>query len=123
MCQLWRGSSGVRKVLWEKEVLTIKHQNNIPYYEACKLVVGSKTSIYSQAVQRNKSAYNKYETIVKTLIQLGPGDWESFINKIKASLNNTRAADASVDLAENKKESSAQTQTDWGKSILRRKQQ
>ena len=57
--------------------------------------------------------------IVKTLIQLEPGDWESFINKISASLDTTRAADAStisVDLAENKEESSAQTQTQLGKT-------
>ena len=43
-----------------------------------------------------------------------PGNWESFINKIKALLDTTRAADTSttsVDLAENKEESSAQTQT------------
>ena len=74
-CEIWRQ---------EKEVLTIKHLNNILYYEACKLVVGSKTTTYSQAVQPNKSPY-KYEMIVKTLIQLELGDWESFINKIKAS--------------------------------------
>ena len=57
--------------------------------------------------------------IVKTLIQLELGDWESFINKIKSLLDTTRAADASttsVDLAENKKESSAQTQTQLGKT-------
>ena len=64
-CESWRQ---------EKEVLTTKHQNNIPYYEACKLVVGSKTTTYSLAVQRNKSPY-KYEMIVKTLIQLKPDDW------------------------------------------------
>ena len=56
-CESWRQ---------EKEVLTVKQQNNIPYYEAHKLVVGSKTATYSQAVQRNKSPYNKYETIIKT---------------------------------------------------------
>ena len=49
-CESWRQ---------EKEVLTLKHRNNIPYYEACKLVVGSKTTTYSQAVQPNKSPYNK----------------------------------------------------------------
>ena len=58
----------------EKEVLIIKQQNNIPYYEARKLVVGSKTTTYSEAVQRNKSPYNKYEMIVKSLIQMEPGD-------------------------------------------------
>ena len=43
----------------EKEILTVKHQNNIPYYKVRKLVQGSMTTIYSQAVQRNKSPYNK----------------------------------------------------------------
>ena len=103
----------------EKEELTIKQQNNIPYYEACKLVVGSKTTTYSRAVLHNKSPYSKYETIVITLIQLKSGDWESLINKIKASLDTTRAADASttsVDLAENKEKSFAQTQTRLGKT-------
>ena len=99
-CKSWRQ---------KREVLTVKHQNNIPYYEAHKLVVGSKTTTYSQAVRHNKSP-SKYETIVKAMIQLEPGDWESFINKIKALLVTTRAADkstTSVDLAENKVESSA----------------
>ena len=108
-CESWRQ---------ENEVLTIKHLNDIPYYEARKLIVGSKTTTYSQAVKRNKSLYNKYEIIVKTLIQLELGDCESFINKIKASLDTTRATDTSttsVDL-ENKEESSAQTQTRLGKT-------
>ena len=85
-CESWRQ---------EKEVLTVKHRTNIPYYEARKLVVGSKTTAYSPAVQPSKSPY-KYETIVKTLIQLEPGEWESFTNKIKASLDTTRATDTSV---------------------------
>ena len=109
-CESWRQ---------EKEVLTVKYQNNIPYYEARKLVVGSKTTTYFQAVQPNKFPYNKYETIVKTLIQLEPGKLESFINKMKASLDTTRPTDAwtrSVDLAENKEESSAQTQTQLEKT-------
>ena len=99
-CESWRQ---------EKEVLTVKHRNNIPYYEARKLVVGSKTTTYSQAVQPNKFPYK-----FKTLIRLEQGKWESFINKIKASLDTTRATDVStrsVDLAENKEESSIQTQT------------
>ena len=37
----------------EKEVLTVKYQNNIPYNEANKLVVGFKTTTYSQAVNSN----------------------------------------------------------------------
>ena len=109
-CESWRQ---------EKKILTVKHQNKIPYYEARKFVVGSKTTTYSQAVQHNKSPYNKYETIVKTLIQLELGDWENFINKIKALLDTTRVADTltmSVDLAENKEESSTQTQTQLEKT-------
>ena len=66
----------------EKELLTVKHQNNIPYNETCKLVIGSKTTTYSRGVQREKSPYNNYEKIVKALILLEPGDWESFINNI-----------------------------------------
>ena len=110
-CESWRQ---------EKKVLTVKHQNKIPYYEARKLVVGSKTTTYSLAVQRNKSLHSKYETIVKTLIQLEPGDWESFINKIKASLDTTRAADTSttsVDLAETKRDHPPKHRPDWGKPI------
>ena len=99
-CEGWRQ---------EKGALTIKHYNNIPYYEARKLVVNSKTSTYSQADQRIKFSY-KYEMIVKTLIQLESSDWGSFINKIKATLYIIRAEDASttsLDLADEKGESSA----------------
>ena len=114
-CESWRQ---------DKEVLTVKYPNNIPYYEACKLVVGSKTTTYSQAVLRHKSPYNKYETIVKALILLEPGDWESLINKIKALLDSIVAVDpptTSLDLAENKEESSAQTQTRLGKTNTEQK--
>ena len=103
-CESWRQ---------EKEVLTIKHQSNIPYDEARKLVVGFKTTTYSQVVQRNKSSY-KYET----------GDWENFIHKIRVSLDTTRVADASttsVNLAENKEESSAQTQNRMEKTDIAEK--
>ena len=62
--------------------------------------------------------------IVKTLIQLEPGDWENFINKIKASLDTIRTADTlttSVDLAENKEESYAQTPTRLRKTDIEEK--
>ena len=62
----------------EKEILGIKHRSNIPFNEAWKMIVGSKTS--------NKTQYN-YERIVKELIQLEPGDWEGYIKEIRASLD------------------------------------
>ena len=69
------------------------------------MVVGPKTAIYSQAVQRNKTQYNNCERMVKKLIQLVPGNWESYINEIRASLDTTRALEApttSGDLAADK---------------------
>ena len=69
----------------EKEALSVKYKNNIPYYEALKMVVESNTTTYTQAVQQEKNN-NKYEEFVKTLIQLDPGDWGNFINEMKASL-------------------------------------
>ena len=56
----------------EKEILGIKHKNNIPFKEAQKMIVGSKTTTYSQAVQRNKTQYN-YERIVKKIDSAGAG--------------------------------------------------
>ena len=56
------------------------------------MIVGSKTTTYSQAVQRNKTQYN-YERIVKTLIQLEPGDWEGCINEIRASLDTNKISE------------------------------
>ena len=44
-CESWRR---------EKEILSIKYKNNIPYYEACKMGVVSNTTTYSQAVQQGK---------------------------------------------------------------------
>ena len=70
----------------EKEIFSIKYKNDIPYYEARKMVVESNTTTYSQTVQQGKKQHDKYEEFVKTLIQLDPGDWGSFINKMKASL-------------------------------------
>ena len=51
--------------------------------------------------------------MVKKLIQLEPGDWESYINEVRASLDTTRATEApttSGDLAADKVKTSAQTQ-------------
>ena len=76
----------------ENEILGIKHRNNIPYNEARKMIVGSKTTTYSQAVQHNKTQHN-YERIVKKLIQLEPGDWEGYINEIRASLDTNKILD------------------------------
>ena len=56
----------------EKEILGIKHRNNIPYNEAWKMIIGSKTTTYSLAVQRNKTQYN-YERIVKKIDSAGAG--------------------------------------------------
>ena len=59
-CDTWRR---------EKEILAIKHRSNLPY-ETQKIVIGFKTTAYSQAVQWGKTLHNKYEQVVKTLIQL-----------------------------------------------------
>ena len=56
----------------EKEILGIKLRNNIPFNEAWKMIVGSKNTNYSQAVQRNKTQYN-YERIVKKNDSAGAG--------------------------------------------------
>ena len=79
------------------------------------MVVVSTTPAYSHAVQRRKGPNNECKEIVKTLIQLEPGDLESFINDIKVSLelgknNTTRVSEASFirkNLTENKDKSSA----------------
>ena len=102
-CESWRQ---------EKEILKVKHQNNIPFHEARKIVVGSKATTYAQAVQHNKSPHN-YESMIKTLIQLEWGEWEGYINKIKSTFNIVRAPETpntSGDIAENK-EPPIQTQT------------
>ena len=94
-CESWRQV---------KEILKVKHQNNIPFLEARKILVGSKATTYAQAVQHNKSTYN-YESMIKTLIQLEQGEWEGYINKIKLTFNIVRAPETpntSGDLAENK---------------------
>ena len=92
--------------------MKVKHQNNIPFHEARKIVVGSKATTYAQAVQHNKSTHN-YESMIKTLIQMEWGEWEGYINKIKSTFNIVRAQETpniSGDLVENK-EPPAQTQT------------
>ena len=61
-----------------------------------------------------KNQYNNYERMVKKLIQPEPGDRESYISEIRASLDTPRASKApttSGDLAADKVKTSAQTQT------------
>ena len=63
------------------------------------MIVGSKTTTYSQAVQRNKTQYN-CEKIVKKLIQLDPGDWEGYINEITASLDTNKISETPTSKAD-----------------------
>ena len=89
----------------EKEILALNHENNIPYYEAKEIVSGSQTITYSQTVQRGKIPpvqENKYEQIVKKLIQLEPNDWKSFVNEIKASLDHYKIDTIKVAEAQSK---------------------
>ena len=65
-CESWR---------LEKEILKVKHQNNIPFHEVRKKVIDSKVTTYAQAVQHNKSSHN-YESMIKTLIQFEQDEWE-----------------------------------------------
>ena len=102
-CESWR---------LVKEILKVKHQNNIPFHEAPKIVIDSKAITYIQAAQHNRSPHN-YESMVKNLIQLEQGEWDGYINKIKLTFNIIRVpetSNTSGDLAENKKPP-AQTQT------------
>ena len=115
-CEIWRQ---------EKEVLTVKHQDNIPFYEARKLVVGAKTPTYSQAVQRNNSSYNKYETIVKTLIQL-----ERVTGKVSSIKSKPLFIPPELQIHQldywillKTKNHPPKHRPDWGKPILRRKEQ
>ena len=97
----------------EKEILGIKHRNNIPFNEARKIIVGSKTTTYSQAIQCNKTQYN-YEGIVKKLIQLEPGDWEGYINEIRASLDTNKISETpttKADLVADKMKTPPHSQT------------
>ena len=98
----------------EKEILGIKQKINIPYNEARKMIVGSKTT----TVQRSKIQYN-YERIVKKLIQLEPGDWEGYINKIRASLDTNKIPETpttKADLVADKMKIPTQTHTSTGKT-------
>ena len=97
----------------EKEILGIKHRNNIPYNEVQKMIVGSKTTTYSQ---HNKIQYN-YERIVKKLIQLEPGDWENYINEIRASFDTNKIPETPTTkavLVADKVKTPAQTHTSMG---------
>ena len=55
-CESWRR---------EKEILSIKYKNNIPFYEVRKMVVESNTTTYSQAVQRGKNNIINMENLSK----------------------------------------------------------
>ena len=104
----------------EKEILGIKHKNNIPFNEAQKIIVGSKTTTYSQAVQRNKTQYN-YERIVKKLIQLEPGDWEGYINEIRAPLDTNKISETpttKADLVADKVKTPAHSHTSTVKTYV-----
>ena len=82
------------------------------------MIVGSKTTTYSQAVQRNKTQYN-YERIVKKLIQLEPCDWEGYINEIKASNDTNKILETpntKADLVPDKVKIPAQTHTSTSKT-------
>ena len=84
------------------------------------MIVGSKTTTYSQAVQRNKTQYN-YERIVKKLIQLEPRDWEGYFNEIRASLDTNKISETpstKADLVADKVKTPAQSHTSTVKTDL-----
>ena len=80
----------------EKEIMTIKYKNNIPFPEARRMVGEyMKEKTYSQATktatlkktETNTNA-DKYNELVNELLKLGPGDWPSFVEKLRLSLSN-----------------------------------
>ena len=82
------------------------------------MIVGSKITTYSQAVQHNKTQYN-YERIIKKLIQPEPGNWEGYINEIRASLDTHKILETpttKADLVADKVKTPAQTHTSTGKT-------
>ena len=120
MSQLRWWPSGLRKILRQLETRegnpSNKTQNNIPYHEAWKIVIGSKTPAYYHVAQRGKAPHKKYEEIMKTLIQLETGDWESFINE-KASLELEKMTPPELH-----KHHPSKHRPPWRKSIRWRKQ-
>ena len=82
------------------------------------MIIGSKTTTYSQAIQRNKTQYN-YKRIVKKLIQLEPGDLEGYINEIRASLDTNKISEmptTKADLVADKVKTPVQTHISTGKT-------
>ena len=82
------------------------------------MIVGSKTTTYSQAVQHNKIQYN-YERIVKKLIWMVPSDWEGYINEIRVSLDTNKIPEiptTKAGLVVDKVKTPAQTHTSMDKT-------
>ena len=92
-------------------------KNKFPSWDFNNFAV---TTTYSQTVQPNKSPY-KYETIVKTLIQLESGDWENFTNKIKASFK-IHQLNQWI-LLKTKRNHPPKHRPEWGKLLKMRKRQ
>ena len=100
----------------KKEILGIKHRNNIPYNKVWKMTIGSKTTTYSQAVQCNKTQYN-YERIVKKIDSAGAG-WLGRLYQWNKSLTwyHQNFRDTKADLVADKVKTPAQTHSSVGKT-------
>ena len=62
----------------------------------------------------SKDAMKRHVRIVKKLIQLEPGDWEGYINEIRASLDTNKISETpttKADLVADKVKTPAQTHT------------
>ena len=82
------------------------------------MIVGSKTTTDSQAVQCNKIQYNN-ERIVKKLIELDQGDWEGYIKEIRASVDTNKIPETpktKADLVTDKVKTPAQIHTSAGET-------
>ena len=70
ICVIWVGDYSMSFENEKKEIMAIKHKDNIPYHEICKMLAWCETTADSQAFQRGNTSLaqeSKYEQIVKKL--------------------------------------------------------
>ena len=75
---------------WKKEILIIKHKQNIPYQEARKIIEAqySKSSSASATKENveKEQAKTTLEMLIQRILTIGHDDWSKFVKDLRPTL-------------------------------------
>lgn len=97
ICDIWKK---------EKEIISVKQKQNISFPEARRIVdsyMREKSYAQTTKIKENTEKNDKYDALIKKLLNLGPNDWPKFINEIKPTIRNITNTNTYPEINQNQK--------------------